>query len=96
VHLLSRDETTSREMLGLPEPESLPRGRRKLQSEEESKEGISFDATRRAHTSSCRLRARTRRARCSVATVARERIVSRSAGSENSPASLLPRVATWK
>src|SRR5207342_96912 len=96
VHLLSRDETTSSEMLRLPEPESVPRGCRKLEGEEESKEGISFDATRRAHASSCRFRVRTRRARCSAATVARERIVSRSAGSENSPASLPPRVATWK
>ena len=96
VELLPRDDATPGEMLLAPARQDLERLRGELQSEEESQASIAPDATRRGHTTSCRLCARTRRARCSDATVALERTVSRSAGSENSPPRLLSGVETWK
>src|SRR6185503_4100420 len=85
VQVLPRDDTAARQVRRAPGGEVVQRGGRKLECEEESKALIASDATRGSHTSSCRLCVRTRRARCSAPTVARERTVSRSAGSENSP-----------
>src|SRR6185503_17184058 len=96
VQVLPRDDTAARQVRRAPGGEVVQRGGRKLECEEEPKALIASDATRGSHTSSCRLGVRTRRARCSAPTVARERTVSRSAGSENSPPRSASGVDTWK
>ena len=75
----------------LPAREDVEASSGELEREEEPEAFTTPDATGRGHTSSCRLRVRSRRARWSAATVARALIVSRSPGSENSRALLAVR-----